>query len=198
MKLEKFFQIENINLIGDDYRDLDDYLYSDEFEEENADNYYVADYLPERIDDFSEYSKKEIYFDGISKGDVLLEEYINLENRYIHFVNTFFSEDSILLTTSMTVNNRMSNKVLGKSIGEINLPSLDIEDTDILNKSDDLLKLALAERAYIILIHRTKEVIMFINGFHCQTVLLDNSIIDDLRSELNKFNLFLWKNDKDE
>lgn len=195
MNLIELLENNDVNLTDEKYCDLGSYLYSDEFEEQYMNNIYFTDYIPARIEDNDEYSKIEIYYDGIKRGKVHSEEYQKMVEKYLGYFKSMFCENGILILSSITLNNSDSKKITNKSLNEITLPDYDIVDSDFLKTNDDILKLALAERAHIILIDKTKKIVMFVDGFHCQTFLLDNNQVEIVRDELKKFSLFLWKDE---
>ena len=195
MNLIEFFEKNNMSITDEKYKFLDDYLYSDEFEEQYMNNIYFTDYIPARIKDNDEYGKIEIYYDGIKRGKVHSEEYQKMVERYVSYFKSMFCENGILILSSITLNNSDSKKITNKSLNEVKFPDYDIIDSGFLKTNDDILKLALAERAHIILISKTKKIIMFVDGFHCQTFLLDTTQIETVRDELKKIGLFLWKDE---
>lgn len=177
-----------------------------------GENITYLDIFPNVIDDIDEYSKKEIYYQGMLDGYIYQREYYNVENRYIEFVKNFLIENItyfMFLPDSKKLNFRYffkkdsSNYFTGKNrfykrkIKEM-IRNFDKEHGKMYQTNDQkfmeyICKLALRDAVYLVLYFENADLMLIIRG--CIGVLNfnENTNIEYIYEIADKSGLYIYE-----
>ncbi len=153
---------------------------------------YFVDYFPKQQSE-KEFLDKEIFFELIEDGKIDSFKYFELLYKYKTFINSYFSNCSIIVTNLDDIDQKSIIDIIGVSSKHFLDAAKKITTFIPCPYTERILDLSFADRIETILISDRHKCILFVCGFSCAIYIYDPAEKVKIESSLNKHGLFLWK-----